>query len=212
MEKELINKVVQEIKKTQTSKGLQPNERSRARYREKVFEVCPGFKVDENNKEILNELFSYAHGVGKLDPNKGIWLYGEVGTGKSTLIKILAEYQRTMWKGFKCVNCASLAAMFSSYGIESLNESTWNEGYMGSNPVERAFDELGRETIPAKYYGNELNVMQHIIQIRYDLKVKTHITTNITPEAIIPLYGEHIYDRAVEMFNFIEMKGESKRK
>ena len=182
------------------------------RFRETVFQVCKNFEVGENNKDILNELFFYAHNVGKLDPNKGIWLYGEVGTGKSTLIKILAEYQRTMWRGFKCVNCASLAAMFSSHGIDALNESTWNEGYMGSNPVERAFDELGRETIPAKYYGNELNVMQHIIQIRYDLKVKTHVTTNIEPESITKLYGEHIFDRAAEMFNFIEIKGESRRK
>jgi len=182
------------------------------RYKQTVFDVCPEFSVDDQNRNILNELFLYAHNEGSLNPNKGIWLYGEVGTGKSTLMKILAEYQRTMWRGFKCVNCAEIAARFSTYGTDALNESTWNEGYNGPNPVERAFDELGRETIPAKYFGNELNIMQHILQIRYDIKAKTHVTTNITPEAIISIYGTHIYDRAIEMFNFIELKGESKRK
>lgn len=193
--------------------GLKPNERSKVQFREKVFEVCPGFKVDDYNKDVLNELFYYAHGSSlKLDNNKGIFLYGDVGTGKSTLIRILAEYQRTMWRGFKVVNCASLVAEFSTHGVDALNESTWNTGYSGNNPVERAFDEMGRETIPAKYYGNELNIMQHILQLRYDLKIKTHITTNKGPEELIHLYGEHIYDRAVEMFNFIELKGDSKRK
>lgn len=97
-------------------------------------------------------------------------------------------------------------------GIDSLNEHTFNENYSGINPVERAFDELGRETIPAKYYGNEVNVMEQIFQLRYDMKVKTHVTTNLRPFQIEKYYGEHIYDRAIEMFNFIEVKGESRRK
>lgn len=180
-------------------------------FKHKVNEVCPGFKVTQDNKNILNELYNYVHAEGKLNPNKGILLYGDVGTGKSTLIKILAEYQRLYNRGFKCINCASLTAQFATYGIEALNESTWNEGYKGINPIERAFDELGRETIPAKHYGNDLNVMQHIIQIRYDLKAKTHITTNLFPEQIESMYGQHIYDRCIEMFNFIELKGESYR-
>lgn len=169
--------------------------------------------MTEFNKMALNELFYYAtrNPIGKLNPDKGIFLFGEIGTGKSTLIRILAEFQRLSGHGYKTVNCASLAAYFASHGVDSLNEHTWNENYKGANPVERAFDELGKETIPAKHYGNELNVMQHIIQLRYDLKVKTHITSNIQPEDIETMYGGHIYDRAIEMFNFIELKGESFR-
>ena len=187
------------------------NDQSHLLFKKIVYQVCPKFEITEENRSILNEMFRYVHGSGKLDTEKGLFFYGEVGTGKSTLMKILAEYQRTMERGFKCVNCASLTAQFASFGIESLNESTWNEGYRGVNPIERGFDELGRETLPAKYYGNELNVMQHIIQIRYDLKAKTHITSNLQPEEIEKLYGQHIYDRCIEMFNFIHIKGESKR-
>lgn len=190
----------------------QKSDQSLPRFRKIVFQVCPNFETTEYNRDIVNELYKYAHGSGKLSHEKGILFYGEVGTGKSTLMKILAEYQRTMERGFKCVNCASLTAMFASFGIEALNESTWNDGYRGVNPIERGFDELGRETRPAKYYGNELNVMQHIIQIRYDLKVKTHITTNMLPHELERIYGQHIYDRCIEMFNFIEVKGDSKRK
>lgn len=138
--------------------------------------------------------------------------YGSVGTGKSTMMKILAEYQRMFNRGFLCVNTSLLTAQYATYGVDALNESTWNETNKGSIPIERGFDELGRETMPAKYFGNELNVMQHVLQIRYDLKVKTHITTNLSIEEIELKYGQHIFDRAIEMFNFIEVKGESFRK
>ena len=168
--------------------------------------------ITDENRKTLNNLYYYVHGEGPLDPEKGILFYGEVGTGKSTMMKILAEYQRLFNRGFACINTSLLTAQYATYGIDALDQSTWNENHKGVNPVERGFDELGRETMPAKYFGNELNVMQHILQIRYDLKVKTHITTNLTIEEIERKYGEHIFDRAIEMFNFIEVKGESHRK
>jgi energy-coupling factor transporter ATP-binding protein EcfA2 len=170
--------------------------------------------VNETNKYYFNQLFFYATKDSRCDWNveKGMLFHGKPGTGKSTLIKILAEFQRHLGHGFKVVNCASISAEFASYGINALNESTWNEGFRGINPVERAFDELGREVLPAKYFGNEMNIMQHILQIRYDLKVKTHLTTNITEDDIEKRYGKHIFDRMIEMFNFIEIEGDSFRK
>jgi energy-coupling factor transporter ATP-binding protein EcfA2 len=197
-----------------SSADYEPNAKSKALFKKTVFEVCPQFRTTTENTGIINEIYFYAHGRGKLDPKKGILLWGEIGAGKSTLMKILAEYQRKIdsEKGFKCVNCGHLAAQYSTFGAEALNESTWNESYKGVDPIERGFDELGREPTPAKYYGSELNVMQYVLQIRYDLKVKTHCTTNLTPETIGEKYGIHIMDRAVEMFNFIKLEGESLRK
>ena len=78
------------------------------------------------------------------------------------------------------------------------------------------FDELGRETIPANYYGQKLNVMQHILHIRYSLwqstGVKTFITTNDDPSAIESKYGDFIRDRNREMFNIVLLQGKSRRK
>ena len=182
-------------------------------FKKVIYEVCPNFKVSPENKEILNELFRYTIGKSEiLDPKKGIWFWGSIGTGKSTLMKILAEVQRTDGRGFKCVNCSELTTKFSAHGLGALNESTFNE-MLSAKPVERGFDEVGREPIPAKYFGNDLNVVQYSLGMRYELRniVKTHVTTNMKKESISLVYGDYIFDRLNEMFNFIEIKGESKR-
>lgn len=178
-----------------------------------VFEVCPNFQITDENRIILNEMYNYINGKSEtLDKSKGIWFWGAIGTGKSTLMKILAEVQRTDDRGFRCVNCSELATRFAASGLDALNESTYNE-YLSSSPVERGFDEVGREPIPAKHFGNDLNVMQYIFGLRYELRnsIRTHVTTNVQKESIPRIYGDYIFDRLNEMFNFVEIKGESKR-
>lgn len=180
-----------------------------------VYSVCPEFVVDAHNREVMNDLFFYVNDKpGNLDPKKGILLWGNVGTGKSTIIKIIGEELRYRNQGYKTVNCSYLATQFSAIGLDALNQSTYNEGSMGARPVNRAFDELGREPIPAKHYGNELNVMQYIFQCRYELRsvVRTFATTNIAPVSLANIYGDYIFDRINEMFNIVELNGASRRK
>jgi altronate hydrolase len=70
-----------------------------------------------------------------------------------------------------------------------------------------------REPIPASNYGTKMNVLQFLFQLRYDKRRSTitHITTNLTPDRLEPLYGDYVADRCKEMFNFIEFNGESLR-
>lgn len=177
--------------------------------------VCPEFVIDDSNREVMNDLFAYVNKQpGKLDLKKGILLWGNVGTGKSTIIKILGEELRYNNEGYKTINCSYLATQFAATGLDALNESTYNEGHAGSRPVNRAFDELGREPIPSRHYGNELNVMQYVFQCRYECRAvaRTFATTNINPAFLSKLYGEYIADRINEMFNIIELNGTSRRK
>lgn len=180
-----------------------------------VFKVCPEFKSDENNVIVLNNIYKYVNGIaGELDSKKGLLIWGSVGSGKSTIIKIVGEILRLRGEGYKTLNCSYLATQFAAYGLDALNTSTYNDGERGPNPVNRAFDELGREPIPAKHYGTDLNVMQYIIQCRYELRdtVKTFATTNLRPAALGQIYGAYIEDRITEMFNIVEMTSLSYRK
>lgn len=97
---------------------------------------------------------------------------------------------------------------------------TYNQNGYSRRAVNMAFDELGRETIPANHFGQKLNVMQHILHIRYNLwraeGVQTYITTNCDADEIHNLYDNQndrfISDRIREMYNIIHLGGDSRRK
>lgn len=181
--------------------------------------VCPGFKIDETNKGLLNEMYLYVEGKSsKLDSTKGLLLTGDIGTGKSTLMQIINRYSYfTRGKnsgdyaigGFPIDSASSIANNFAMKGKAALERYTYNSG----NPITACFDEIGREPTPAKYFGTEVNVMQYIFQCRYELRNEcmTHATTNMTIEEIQQRYGAYIADRINEMFNVVTIRGRSRR-
>lgn len=189
-------------------------------------EICPRFKLPDNFKPVVNDIHRWCLMLsGNLDPDKGLWLWGDIGTGKSTMLEIIRvycnkvrppvayreyDYSRMLrnekWPySFRISNASCVAGKFAKEGYPGLDE------YI--NNCRQAFDEVGRECIPTGYYGNMENVFQYIFHRRYDNRFGdfTHVTSNLTPEQIGEVYGDHIYDRCFEMFNFVEMRGESWR-
>ncbi len=179
-------------------------------------------------KPLLNDIHRWCLMLdGKHDPNKGLWLWGNIGTGKSTMLEIIREYcnrvrphqryrqsdsaavkqlRKDSWPySFKITNASFVAGAFARDGYPGIEE------YILA--CRQAFDEVGRECIPTGYYGNMENVFQYIFQRRYDIRHGdfTHVTSNLNPEQIGEVYGDHIYDRCHEMFNFVEMSGASWR-
>lgn len=188
--------------------------------------ICPKFQIRDSMKPLLNDIVRWCLMLdGKLDPDKGLWLWGDIGTGKSTMLEIVRDYchmvrrpvcyrekdnPRTMrrdpWAySFRITNASYVAGMFAKEGYPGIEE------YITS--CRQAFDEVGRECIPTGFFGNMENVFQYIFQRRYDIRRGdfTHVTSNLAPEQIGEIYGDHIYDRCFEMFNFVQMSGESWR-
>lgn len=178
--------------------------------------ICGTFVTDEYNRSLMNELFLYAIGKSyKLNANKGLWLWGSIGTGKTSIIKILREFDaRTKGRndfgyykgGFNVISASTVISQFSRLGLDGIDTYCFKKNTC-------AFDEIGREPNPAKYYGTEMNVMQYVFQMRYDMRYDclTHVTTNLNPNEIATKYGDYIADRVNEMFNVIEVKGISRR-
>ncbi|MEI3156216.1 MAG: hypothetical protein V8T07_00585 [Muribaculaceae bacterium] len=189
-------------------------------------EVCPRFTIAPDMKPLLNDLVRWCLMLdGRYDPDKGLWLWGDIGTGKSTMLEIIRRYcpivrppaiyrnsadprtmRRDTWAyGFNTANASYVAGMFAMGGYPAI------ESYIMM--PRQAFDEVGRESIPTGYYGNMENVFQYIFQRRYDIRRGdfTHVTSNLSPDQIGDLYGDHIRDRCDEMFNFVEMRGASWR-
>lgn len=177
-------------------------------------------------KPLLNDLVRWCLMLdGRYDPQKGLWLWGDIGTGKSTMLHIIRDYCRIMRPpayyrendnpramrkdplpyGFRITNASYVSGMFAKDGYPGIEE------YI--TYIRQAFDEVGRECVPTGFYGNMENVFQYIIQRRYDIRRNdfTHITSNLSPDQIGEMYGDHIYDRCFEMFNFVQMSGESWR-
>lgn len=174
----------------------------------------PNFKIDDENREVIANLFNYFNGwSGAYDLKKGLWLAGDIGTGKSTLMYLFSEYLKSQQNGFKIHICSRISTDYATNG--NLDEYTYNSaGYCGK-PVSMCFDELGRETIPANHFGQRLNVVQHIMHVRYSLwqqhGLKTFVTTNCDPSQVELLYGDFVRDRIREMFNIVVLQGKSRR-
>lgn len=173
------------------------------------------FIIDETNLDAITKLCAYFSGleVEGLSQNKGIMILGEVGVGKTLLFKAFAEALKPFNKSFRIVSCQDVVFGYENTGELDLYMGN-EKGYSGK-PAKFCFDEIGRETIPAIHFGNKRNVMQHIMAYRYNCwqnyGLLSHGTTNASPQELISVYGEHIADRIKEMFNFIVIKGASKR-
>lgn len=194
-----------------------------AHFRAAFLKVEPRFDPKLADRNILNSLFAWVWRLNEcntlnLNFDKGFWFYGDLGLGKSMTLQALRQYRNGLvtrheskqddfrMKGTWLKSAGELANIFSVEGQSALVK------FM-SDDINLIIDEVGREPMPAKYYGTELNVIQFILQLRYDHRRDsvTHITTNLKLEEIGQKYGAYIADRCLEMFNFIEFKGASLR-
>ena len=151
------------------------------------------------------------------DIDKGLMFFGQVGTGKTTLLRAIGQFRNCLYgNGFRVWSCtADIVPYYSCMG--HLNRfGMWATDVCEHNYVDMAFDELGREAIPAAYYGTKINVMEQLIQTRYMLytqeRAQSHFTTNCTANDIERIYGDFIRDRLREMCNTVIINGASLRK
>lgn len=189
--------------------------------------VCPAFQVYPETRETINDIFSWCLRLpGKLDPDKGLWLWGNIGTGKSTMLPIIREFCRRhrrpsaemlsaadlrkdeimpndYW--FRICRAKDVCADFATNGYAALDR------YVYDGRI--AFDDLGAEPRLTSHYGSVLNVIEEILHRRYDYRNRnfTHITTNFKPCEIAANYGQRVADRCGEMFNFVHFGEYSNR-
>ena len=185
--------------------------------------VEPRFDSTLIDKDILKSIFAWVwkndeYNTLKLDYEKGLYLYGALGLGKSMTLQAVRQYRNSVharyesthddfrMKGIWLKSASELANIYAVDGLPGLVPYT-------DERINLIIDELGREPVPAMYYGMKQNVLQLVLQLRYDHRRTsvTHVTTNLTMEEIAPKYGDYIADRFLEMFNFIEFKGKSLR-
>lgn len=192
------------------------------------------FTVDDDNRKLVRELFLYSIRSDKcqLSFRKGILILGNIGTGKSTLLRAIRLFnialscipqaRHLQARGWIMEPAALMAMHYTSTGsidrylprVKDYNNYTHlNLGYRYP-PI--CIDDIGTETIPTQYMGNKINFIEVLLRERYRYFQEhgslTHGTSNEDKEGLINLYGEVVYDRVKEMFNMTSLTGKSRRK
>ena len=182
----------------------------------------PNFQILENDYPVIYRLIAYflqdeptAFQFG-IDLNKGIFLSGPVGCGKTTLMTIMKSITKAENK-FIMKPCREVSFEFITDGYEVIHRYSKNMklGAGSAGSLKYCFDDLGIES-NLKFYGNECNVMAEVLLSRYDLfiakKLQTHITTNLSANEVETHYGIRVRSRLRQMVNLIAFETTTKDK
>lgn len=164
------------------------------------------FKIYDKDQGILLQLCNYIirdyDGCMKygIDPNKGLLLTGPVGSGKTSLmrlLKFLVPYQRP----YTVIPCRNIVFGFNHIGFKVIED--YGDGQYF------CFDDLGVEPL-GKHFGKDCNVMGEILLSRYELfvnhQVRTHCTTNLNAQELEERYGKRVRSRMRKMFNLVAFR------
>jgi len=185
------------------------------------------FVFDNNNSDVFTNLIKYLNGDPDFEKNdlilhKGHLIAGNIGSGKSMMIKIFKEYcfRRKLDHQFRIVFSDNIPDKFARHGYDGINLYTENShmnnyGVYTLNPINLCIDDLGVEKETVKHFGSEETVIEKVLVSRYNLfqdGYLTHTTTNLDAKMLRNKYGDRIYSRMKEMFNFIVLPGGDRRR
>jgi DNA replication protein DnaC len=190
-----------------------------ARYKAEVLKRVSADKYVSLNEEMKQNIMDVAKWL--CDPNKrpGLLLYGNVGTGKTTLLHALAKIINTCCEKERDSN-NKYKATLEEWNVVTvikaktvINESVDPKGrynIMLSTAI-MAIDELGVEPTESKLYGNVSEPLIDLLCERYDRQLCTIISTNMGASEIADRYGRRVSDRFNEMFATVPFTDKSFR-
>ncbi|MDO4722926.1 hypothetical protein [Porphyromonas circumdentaria] len=188
-----------------------------------------GFTIDEHNRSAIFYLLQWLEGspnAQQQDPesgvqcpanlSKGFYVCGPTGTGKTLVMNILSEL------------CANLGITYRMgeqrfpLSWQSIRASTIcmqyvREGRLDAfiEPRVLCIQDLGSEPREVLYMGNRVELLRTIIEERGDRHdCITHFTSNyrLAGQQLLQCYGIRAVSRLFEMCNYVEMKGDDRRK
>lgn len=189
--------------------------------------------IDSTNKRLLQVLSLYCKGRSEFESiddkeykmtdqqglylEKGIMLIGNVGTGKTEMLRMMGSYLKFLGvtgTQFRIESVPDIADRFSIKGREVfdvIRKGNW------------MFDELcflnektGRpDREIAINFGDKILIGEKLIYDRYaEFKEngwRSHFTTNASLQQIKDIYGNRVYSRLMEMCNVFVYSGKDRR-
>lgn len=156
--------------------------------------------------------------------DKGLLICGNFGSGKTWMMKL---FQKNARQTYYMRSAKKIAQDYLNSGKGKDKDVDIPEEYVNlfENPLNDGsvfyqkfsglcIDDLGAEN-KKNNFGNVMNVIGDLIERRYEKRftgVFLHATTNMTSGQLKEFYGERVTSRMREIFNFIELQGEDRRK
>jgi len=168
------------------------------------------FIIDNDNEAMIEQLYLYAIGNSSFNGNlsKGFMLQGKYGCGKTLIFETYSLLHNHIVRKFS-LNYP----LFTFVKSVELQEQIVKQSpsIFAKRPL--IIDEFGRESKMVMDYGNVSRPISELLSLRSDVGAVTHGTTNFTLATLSSdeFYGGMIGDRLKVMFNFITLKGESRR-
>jgi len=173
---------------------------------EKAKSEIKGFYINKKEEEIYYNLCLYFTGDPKsvYSLDKGIYLAGGVGCGKTTIMRLFMNNPRI---DYGVVQCLKVSDMYKE------KDRGHEVVHMYANATAICFNDLGTEieSGEASNFGNKKNVLGEIVFNHYELNSEKqfnfHFTSNYGADKIAHYYGERFRSRLREMCNIIVLDG-----
>jgi DNA replication protein DnaC len=145
---------------------------------------------------------------GNLDSGRGLWFYGSVGTGKTTLAMLVS---RAALDAGRSVAIYSLPRLLAK--IRSTFEEHADSSYDDFLDRLAAVDLLHLDDVGAERTNDwVLEQLYTIVNARYEEQRSMVITTNIEMQKMAAQIGERTVSRLKEMCEPLHLYGEDERK
>ena len=189
-------------------------------YLERLEAIQPAFTLDEFSTPAVNLIscrVAKSDDFEKLSPtydnDKGITLLGPIGSGKTLLMQGLIEVARYFdpMSTFRILPTYALTEEFARNGVDVYSRCRVGSSEVNPSVDGLVLDDMGAEAI-MNHYGQPTNVIAELILRRYDQRAQTFGTSNLDQKTLRRFYGERVWSRMKSMFNFMEIKGNDRRK
>lgn len=176
------------------------------------------FVIDGDNEKAVRAVALWATGNRQFceRADKGLYLAGNTGTGKSWLIDILQAYCKSRKMGILIPGHDTTLPLY----IHIFLASDICEQYAKTGSIDNVkklpilcVQDLGSEPTERQYMGNRLDVMRYLIEYRGEFKDKiTLFTSNLPMSKVAERYGDRAASRLADMCTYIVLKGCDRRR
>lgn len=151
------------------------------------------------------------------DLRKGLYVAGRTGCGKTWALDIygyLAKAHSVKYRAYGEDVPLDLSGVRADDITTDFMRTGETEKYEGRRVL--LINDLGTEPEEVIYMGNRVNVLRQLLEKRADNPARITVITSNIPltkmEVIRQRYGDRVASRLVQMCNYIEIKGDDKRK